>query len=248
MSIRSAWAFLAVLHFVAIAAGWRFGFVAGLAAMFAVHVVLVGAIFLPVVFGVGCGIRRFLPQGKEVCITIDDGPTADTEELLSILEAANARAVFFLIGARVAANPALCKRIAAAGHGVGNHSQTHSTAWFWSFLPRAQMREIESANAEIEKACGVKVRLFRAPVGFRNLFNAGVLRSLGMQHVGWSARGFDGTDSNIERVVYRILRGLKPGAILLLHQGLPHHAKLLRCLLAELQSSGWSLVVPDELR
>lgn len=247
MSIRIAWIILVLLHATAIAAGWRFGFAVGLAAMFAVHFALISAIFLPVVVGIGCGIRRFQTQRREVCITIDDGPTADTEELLSILSASNARAVFFLIGERVAANPTLCRKITAAGHVVGNHTQTHSTAWFWSFLPAAQMREIVSANGEIEKACGVKPRIFRAPVGFRNLFNACVLRALGMRHVGWSARGFDGTDSDIERVVRRIMRGLNPGAIILLHQGRPHHTELLRRLLAELYSCGWSVVVPDEL-
>jgi peptidoglycan/xylan/chitin deacetylase (PgdA/CDA1 family) len=167
--------------------------------------------------------------------------------MLGILDGAKVRAVFFLIGTRVVENPALCRRIVDAGHGVGNHTLTHSSAWFWSLLPSPQLREISDATTEIEKAAGVRTPLFRAPVGFRNLFNAGVLQSLGMRHIGWSARGFDGIDTDIERVVGRIMRSLEPGAIILLHQGHPHHPAVLRRLLDELRAGGWCVVVPEAL-
>lgn len=216
--------------------------------MFAIHVLLITAIFLPVFFGIGCGIRCFRTGGREVCITIDDGPTSDTDEMLSILRRANVTALFFLIGTRVAKEPELCRRIVAAGHEIGNHTMTHSTAWFWSLLPSAQVREIECATMEMDKASGVRPHLFRAPVGFRNLFNAGVLRLLGMRHVGWSARGFDGIDTNVERVVSRIMCSLQPGSIILLHQGRSHHVAVLRRLLEELDSGGWSVVIPEVLR
>lgn len=248
MSIRAAWVLLAVLHAIPVIVGLRFGMLPGLAVMVVFHLLLVAAIFLPVLLGIGCGVRRFRAAGREVCITIDDGPTSDTAEVLSILDHANAKALFFLIGARVAMEPELCRRIVERGHEVGNHTMTHATAWFWSLLPSAQMREISGATAEIERAAGVCPRLFRAPVGFRNLFNAGVLRALGMRYVGWSARGFDGLDTNVERVVSRIMRSLKPGAIILLHQGRPHHVGVLRRLLAELHSGGWTVVIPAALR
>jgi len=248
MSIRATWIFLAVIHAIPAAVGLRFGMLPALAVMFAFHVLLVAAIFLPVVIGVGCGVRCFRAAGREVCITIDDGPTSDTQEILSILDRAGVRALFFLIGTRVAKEPELCRRIVAGGHEVGNHTMTHATAWFWSLLPSAQMREISCATKEIESAAGVRPRFFRAPVGFRNLFNEGVLRTLGMRHVGWSARGFDGVDTDVERIVARIMRSLKPGAIILLHQGRPHHVAVMRRLLDELRSGGWSVVIPEVLR
>lgn len=248
MSIRATWITLAVLHAIPVGVGWRFGVLPGVVVMFSLHTILVAAIFFPVLLGVGCGIRRFSSDAREVCITIDDGPTSDTEEMLSILNGANATALFFLIGARVAKAPGLCRKIVAAGHEVGNHTMTHSTASFWSLLPSAQLREIQCATREMEMASGVRPHLFRAPVGFRNLFNAGVLRLLGMRHVGWSARGFDGIDADVERVVSRITRSLRPGAIILLHQGRPHHVAVLRRLLEELDSGGWTVVIPDVLR
>ena len=125
--------------------------------------------------------------------------------------------------------------------------QTHPSAWFWSYGPESQRREIAACGRAIREAGGVEPEIFRAPVGFRNLFNAPVLRELGKKNVGWSARGFDGTDTDVERILSRIMAALRPGAIVLLHQGKPHHAELLRRLLAELKRGGWRVVLPPVL-
>lgn len=245
MSIRLAWFIFLGLHALPVAAGLRLGWGAGLVCMFFLHAVMLVSIFVPRLDPWRSTLRTFRTTEKQVCITIDDGPTADTDEILSSLDDAGARAVFFVIGERITGR---CAEIVRRGHVLGNHTQTHPSGWFWCYSPGAQRREIERASRVIRETTGVTVQLFRPPVGFRNLFNAPVLKTLGLRNIGWSARGFDATDTNVDRVLRRILRRLEPGAIILLHQGKPHHAILLRGLLAELKSGGWAAVIPPELR
>lgn len=246
MTVRLAWLTLLGLHVPPLLVGFRWGWRMGLLCMVAIHIWMILSIFLPRLAPWGRTMRRFRTSEKQVCLTIDDGPTADTPEILSILDAAGVRAIFFLIGERVAANPQLCREIRERGHVLANHTQTHPSAWFWCYSPAAQRLEIAKTSRTIHDACGENVRLFRAPVGFRNLFNGGVLRELGLRNIGWSARGFDGTDINVERILRRILRSLTPGAIILLHQGKPHHPELLRRLLAELKAREWEVVLSVE--
>lgn len=248
MTVRLTWLTLLALHIAPLLVGWRFGWAAGAACMLAMHVWIALSTFIPRINVWGRTLRSFHTSKTEVCLTIDDGPTADTPEILKLLDDAGAKAVFFLIGSRVAANSAHCRAILERGHLVGNHTQTHPRGWFWSYFPAAQRREIAAASRSIHDACGADVRIFRPPVGFRNLFNAPILRELSLRNIGWSARGFDGIDTDVERILQRILRSLRPGAIILLHQGKPYRAVLLRRLLSELKAGGWEIVIPPELR
>ena len=245
MSIRLTCYILLGLHTLPLAVGWRFGWGSGLLCMLFLHAVILFTTFVPRADPWRATLRKFRTNERQVCITIDDGPTADTTEFLSILDAAGARAVFFVIGERVSAQ---CAEIARRGHVLGNHTQTHPAGWFWCYSPGAQQREIERAAFAIRQTAGLDARLFRPPVGFRNWFNAPVLKALGLRNIGWCSRGFDATDSDVERVLRRILGGLEPGAIILIHQGRPHSPELLRRLLAALKAGAWEVVIPDELR
>ncbi|MEI7518667.1 MAG: polysaccharide deacetylase family protein, partial [Mycobacteriaceae bacterium] len=62
---------------------------------------------------------------KCVALTFDDGPTPFTDRLLTVLNDAGAKATFFMIGNKVAANPTAAKRVAAAGMEIGNHTWEH---------------------------------------------------------------------------------------------------------------------------
>ena len=62
---------------------------------------------------------------KCVALTFDDGPSPFDDRLLQILKDNDAKATFFLIGNKVAANPAGAKRIADAGMEIGNHTWEH---------------------------------------------------------------------------------------------------------------------------
>ena len=156
---------------------------------------------------------------NEIALTIDDGPDpAVTPQVLDLLDRHAARVTFFCIGQQAQRHPDLCLQIVQRGHAVENHSQTHSH--LFSLLgPRGLTREVRASQDTLTRVCGQRPRFFRAPAGLRNLFLAPVLARLGLRLASWSARGFDTRIGDAERVKRDLLRGLKAGAILLLHDG-----------------------------
>ncbi|HEV7432419.1 MAG TPA: polysaccharide deacetylase family protein [Steroidobacteraceae bacterium] len=155
----------------------------------------------------------------EVALTIDDGPEPEvTPPLLDLLDRRGARATFFCIGEKVAAQPALARDIIRRGHAIENHSQRH-LLWFSLFGPRAMAAEIANAQQVIGSVVGIAPRFFRAPAGLRNAFLDPVLTHLGLQLASWTRRGFDTVNSTPSVVLGRLTRGLGAGDILLLHDG-----------------------------
>ena len=188
--------------------------------------------------------RRTLPMGeREVCLTIDDGPREDTVALLSLLKRHKVRAVFFLIGDRALKFPDAVQQILADGHLIGNHTQTHPAYTFWSYGPFRQRREM----AACQQALGGQPKWFRAPAGFRNPYCNLIAESLGLRVMGWQARGRDGVSSDVVRVVDRIRRNLCQGAIVLVHQGLPHSLEVIENVLKMLGDEGWTITLPVAL-
>ena len=170
----------------------------------------------------GPNVRR-LPEAAvaraEIAITLDDGPDAEvTPAVLDQLAAAGARATFFCIAERAAAQPALLRRIAAAGHSVQNHSHVHRH--HFSLLgPQGFEREVGRAQQLLADITGTLPHCFRAPAGLRNPFLDPVLHRLGLHLVSWTRRGFDTREADPARVLGRLTRGLAAGDILLLHDG-----------------------------
>jgi len=191
-------------------------------------------------------VRRFATTEREAWITIDDGPFPDdTAALLEVLARQGAPATFFLEGARVTSAPELARRIADAGHTLGNHSHTHPVSRFWALGPRGARREMAACSEALRTAAGAKPLGFRPPVGMANGFVHLTARRLGLPVIGWSARGYDGLDRDPARVTQRLLAQLAPGAILLLHQ---HpgggSAAILDRLLTGMRERGYRCVVP----
>ena len=192
----------------------------------------------------GRAITAFPNTEKEIILTIDDGPADDTLAMLDCLARHQAKAVFFLIGTKAAAAPALVQAISRGGHEIGNHTSTHPSATFWAAGPHRLQNEIENCSATLRAITQKEVTYFRAPAGFRNPFTAPILATLNLRYLGWTARGFDTRESDIARIISRLLPGFKPGAVLLIHQGHPHSVALLDTLLDTLTREGWRVVLP----
>jgi peptidoglycan/xylan/chitin deacetylase (PgdA/CDA1 family) len=156
---------------------------------------------------------------NEVALTIDDGPDPIvTPQVLDMLDRYAAKATFFCVGERAARYPDLCREIARRGHAVENHSQHHRHDF--ALLGRSGfMRELQAAQQTLTTITGQRPLFFRAPAGLRNPFLDPVLARLGLRLASWSARGFDTRIGDVERVESRLVRGLRAGAILLLHDG-----------------------------
>jgi len=192
----------------------------GLAVLFLVHLASLWATLWPYARWWGPQQLDFAASGREVWLTLDDGPDPDdTPFLLDALDDHAARATFFLIGAKAAAHPDLVREIVRRGHTLGNHTMTHPQYAFWRLGPAALSREIDDAAAVLAAVAGAGSNLFRAPAGMRNGFLHPLLRDRGLRLTGWTVRGLDGRDTNRDRIIGRVLRGARPGAILLLHEG-----------------------------
>lgn len=233
-------------------AGWRWW---AAVPLLAGHLAALWATLWPYAQWWGPQQLDFQPGGRDLWLTLDDGPDPeDTPAVLDALDAHGAKATFFLIGQKAKAFPDLVKEIARRGHEIANHTHTHPQYAFWRLGPWALGREIDDATAAISAVIGQPPRRFRAPAGMRNLFLHPILRRRGLPLVGWTARGLDGRDTDRNRIVARLLAGARPGAILLLHEGKRDAAgrSLARdCVpaaLSALTSQGYRFVIPHPPR
>jgi peptidoglycan/xylan/chitin deacetylase (PgdA/CDA1 family) len=209
---------LALIAVIAEPGQWRWA----LGAVLANHALLTLAGLWPRSHWLGPNWTR-LPAAaaarNEIAVTIDDGPDPIvTPQVLDILDRYAARATFFCVGDKAACNPDLCREIVRRGHAVENHSQHHSH--HFALMGRSGfMRELQAAQDTLTTITGQRPLFFRAPAGLRNPFLDPVLSRLGLQLASWSARGFDTRIGDADRVRNKLLRGLRAGAILALHDG-----------------------------
>ena len=155
----------------------------------------------------------------EIALTIDDGPDPEvTPAVLDRLDRLQLRATFFCIGEKARRHPALCREIVARGHDVQNHSERHRHN-FSLLGPRGILRELQAAQASLAGVTGRQPRFFRAPAGLRNPFLGPVLDRMGLQLAAWTRRGYDTRNGDAAAVGRRLLAALRPGAILLMHDG-----------------------------
>ena len=200
---------------------WLLGqFWIGLGIMFIAHMLLLFGTLIPNSELLGPVISKLETGTNEIWLTIDDGPDPqDTPALLDQLDEADAKATFFLIGEKAERHPDLVQDIVDRGHSIGNHTATHPATTFWCYGPAGIRREITKATQQIESAGAERPKLFRAPVGFKNIFVHPALQQNNMALAGWSCRGLDGSESDPNKILERLSAGMFPGSILLMHEG-----------------------------
>lgn len=210
---------------------------------------LFAQIAIPTTRGLGPIVTQFATARREVWLTIDDGPDpATTPRVLALLDAHGARATFFLVGEKAERHPELVAEIVRRGHSLANHTHTHPSTTFWAASPRRTEREIDAAATVLQRASGAPVRWFRPPVGIKNLFLHRALARRGLDLVLWSARGYDGLFSDAAAISKRIVRQLKPGAIVLLHESGPPSSPrvaVIEQVLQALPAAGFQAILPS---
>lgn len=186
---------------------------------------------------------------KRVALVFDDGPKpADAGPLLALLAKENVRVTFALVGDRVDENPATAKAIAAAGHEVVNHSQTHAHARDLS--DAALDREVSAAQQKITAAAGVAPKWYWPPfLETDDRVRAAVARAkLALytpRHLVVSM-DYDRTVPAAE-ILRRSTTGVRDGSVILFHEWRTETRERLPAILAELRRQGCGFVTFSEL-
>lgn len=157
-------------------------------------------------------------ERKVVALTIDDGPDPrHTPTVLALLEQYRIRATFFLIGENAVQYPDLVREIAARGHHIANHTWTHPDL---RSLSDAKIKdELERTSDLLNKATGKPPTWFRAPGGDWSTVSLKIAADLGMRNMAWSVDPRDWARPGTAVITDRILKDVRPGAIVLNHDG-----------------------------
>lgn len=219
----------------------------------------IGWIFLPPFLGlafltwgvVNIGSQLFVktecdfhPEGKEVMLTFDDGPHPEkTPQILELLKKYNARGVFFCIGKHVDAHPQLARRMTEEGHAVGSHSYNHGNGFDLLSADKVA-EELRQTETAIREATGRACTLFRPPYGITNPNIAKALKRFDYRVIGWNLRSLDTMIREPEKLEKRVLKRIRPGSIILLHDTAPAVLPVLESLLMYLEKEGYRTRLP----
>jgi peptidoglycan-N-acetylglucosamine deacetylase len=195
--------------------------------------------------------RSLVLDDREIVLTFDDGPSAQTTpKVLDALAKECVKATFFLIGRNAEALPALVKREIAEGHTVGHHTFSHPAATLRGLSESAAQEEIlRGFEADDKAAYGTasgapKVRFFRFP-GFAD--TPALIAWLSAKNIavfGADLWVSDWTPMMPETELALILSRLEKEkrGILLLHDTKEQTAAMLPDLLQELKKRGYKIV------
>jgi len=182
-----------------------------------------------------------------VALTFDDGPAPDhTPRVLDILARHHARATFFLIGDRVEAHPALVQTLRDQGHELGNHSYTVRSSLH---LSDDEFRTYLACTEAALKLEG-PIKLYRPPGGVIRPRHLAYVRQRGYRCVLGSAYPFDPARPPSAYIRWLVVKNLRPGAIVILHDGIADPSRMLAALddiLAAGEAKGLRFVPVGEL-
>ncbi|WP_226647562.1 polysaccharide deacetylase family protein [Mesobacillus subterraneus] len=185
---------------------------------------------------------------KVVAITFDDGPTQNVERILPILEKYNAKATFFLIGNEIKKNPEQARKIADAGHQIGNHTYSHQRMVLKS--PSFIEKEIDRTN-ELIKQTGFEGEIdFRPPNGKKLFGLPYYLNQQNIDTVTWNLEPDSFYNSSAEKIKY-VKDHVEPGSIVLLHpmyDKTGEELKTIEGVLKILSQEGYKFLTVNELQ
>jgi peptidoglycan/xylan/chitin deacetylase (PgdA/CDA1 family) len=184
---------------------------------------------------------------RQIAISFDDGPAPlYTPQILQILKAHRVEAAFFCIGKRITENEELLKQVYDEGHLIGNHSYSHDL-WFDLFSAQRMNLDLQMMNEAMQKVTGVKPRLFRPPYGVTNPNLKKAIEKNSFIPIGWSVRSMDTVAKDAQKLLAKVTRSLKPGAIVLFHDTSKATADILSAFLQQVRQSGYEIVRLDKL-
>lgn len=187
-------------------------------------------------------------QKKQLALSFDAAwGNEDTKKILEILEKHGIYATFFMTGGWVETYPDDVKAILAAGHDLGNHSDSHKNM---SQLSEAQCEEeIMEAHRKVQKLTGYEMNLFRPPYGDYNNKVISSAAKCGYHSVQWDVDSLDWKDYGADAIIKEVTQNkhLGNGSIVLCHNGAKYTAEALDKLITELKNQGYEFVPVSQL-
>ena len=184
---------------------------------------------------------------RTVSLTFDDGPDpAWTPKVLGLLRQHRAVATFCVIGNQAQRHPKLLHEIVDSGMRLCDHTRTHP-ADLTAVPADRQRSEIVDTRAQLSAEAGAPVAYFRAPGGH---WSPAVLQEAvgsGMQPLGWSVDPRDWEQPGVPAILATLQQQLRPGAVVLMHDGGGDRAQTVEALAAMLpwlDEQGYRLVFP----
>lgn len=188
---------------------------------------------------------------KAVALTFDDGPQPNiTPQLLNILEHHHARATFFVLGIQAEKYPAIVKETHAKGHEIGNHGYSHQISRYRNL--HYAIDDIEKTSRIIAEITGHPPMLLRPPGGFLSddLVNYTRQKHIKIITWSWEQDSKDWGNNSSRQIASHIIKNLRPGQIIILHDGGSRRNEVLEAvdlLLTEMTRQGYKAVTVSEL-
>ncbi len=167
-------------------------------------------------------------SNNEFLITFDDGPGELTESILEWCDENSAKLVFFILPNAARERRELVLEASRQGHLIGTHFLKHQPYWL---VKRTQFQDDLKKSVEIIEAIIEKnIQFCRAPFGRIRPVQESWIKELGLKHVFWSVNSCDYKLGPVNTVISRISGRLKPGNILLMHDGPVSHPNVINIL------------------
>ena len=192
------------------------------------------------------GIASGNPFVREIVLTFDDGPRENTmQPLNAALLENNVHATFFVVGKFAERYPNITRMLYESGHEIANHTYTH---------PKLYRLWVEKIEREAERVDEVLIalnipetRFLRPPGGSFgiNIFNA--MRRRNLKLGLWNLNTADYTGRPAEEITRLVLSSVRPGAIILMHSGVPETVKALPEIIKTLKTRGYEFITMNDM-
>lgn len=194
-------------------------------------------------------VRKIQTSQRLVALTFDDGPQPPfTEQVLAVLAGKKVKATFFLIGEQIEAHSGTARAILANGHEVGGHS----CDWeLLAFKRRTQVEaKLDRMKGSLASVGVTNLALFRPPYGLLLRGQQAILEGRGLRNILADVVVGDWMDKTPKQIEDAVLRKVRPGSIIVLHDGGGDRTATVAALggiIDGLREQGYTLLTVSEL-
>jgi len=156
-------------------------------------------------------------QVREVALTFDDGPSEYTPKFLEILKTEGVGATFFTVGSMYSTFGPTASLATEDGYPIANHTFNHPP--MNSLSPSDQASQVDRTT-DLIKGAGIQApNLYRPPYGAYDAASLAITKKRGMLLVLWDVDTLDWERPGVDAIVSNALSRVKPGSIILMHDG-----------------------------